>query len=82
MVYNEYLILEVCYLLPRFVKNFEKSYSDQIISVFLGFSNKYIKENYTSNMIKHRNDIETRNYTEERSVTQCIIEHEEFRRKC
>lgn len=79
---NQNLIIEGCYLLPRFVKDFEKAYSDQIISVFLGFSSKYIKENFTSNIIKHRNEIETRIYPEERSVTQYIIEHEEFRANC
>jgi 2-phosphoglycerate kinase len=76
------IIIEGCYLLPRFVIELEKAYPDQIISVFLGFSTKYIKENFTSSITKHRNDIENRNYPEERSVTQYSIEHEEFRGKC
>lgn len=79
---NQNLIIEGCYLLPHFIKDFEKAYSDQIIAVFLGFSTKYIKENFTSGIIKHRNAIETRRYPEEGSITQYIKEHDEFRNKC
>jgi 2-phosphoglycerate kinase len=79
---NQNIIIEGCYILPRFVREFEKAYSDHIISVFLGFSTNYIKENFASNIIKHRSEIETRNYPEERSVAQFIIENEEFRGKC
>ena len=79
---NQNIIIEGCYILPHFVKDFEKAYSDQIISVFLGFSTKYIKENFTSGIIKHRNAIETRNYPEEGSIAQYIKMHDESRKKC
>ncbi len=62
---NQNIIIEGCYLLPELVKGLEEKYSNQIISVFLGFSTNYIEENFTSNIIKHRNVIETRNYLEE-----------------
>lgn len=79
---NQNIIIEGCYLLPHFVKDFEKPYSDHIISVFIGFSTKYIIENFTSNIIKYRSVIETRDYPEERPITQFINEHDEFRKKC
>lgn len=79
---NQNIIIEGCYLLPNFVKDFEKEYLDQIISVFIGFSTNYVKENFTANIIKHRNAIETRNYEEGMSITQFVNEHDELRKKC
>ena len=79
---NQNIIIEGCYLAPKFVKDFEEEYSSQIISVFLGFTTKYIEQNFTSNIIKYRNAIETRNYPEERPITQFIKEQIEFRKEC
>jgi hypothetical protein len=79
---NQHLIIEGCYILPHYIKDFEKEYSEKIISVFLGFSTKYIKENFKSKIVKHRNVIESRGYPEEETITEYINEHDEFRRKC
>lgn len=79
---NQNIIIEGCYLLPNFVKDFEREYLDQIISVFIGFSTNYIKENFAKNIIKHRRVIENRNYEEDRPITQFINEHDELRKKC
>jgi len=79
---NQNIIIEGCYLLPNFVKDFEREYLDQIISVFIGFSTNYIEENFVSNIIKYRSAIETRDFEEERPITQFITEHEELRNKC
>lgn len=79
---NQSIIIEGCYILPHFIKDFEMSYSNQIIPVFLGFSTKYIEENFIANIVKHRNAIETRIYPEERTITELINEHDEFRKKC
>jgi len=79
---NQNIIIEGCYLLPNFVKDFEKEYLDHIISVFIGFSTNYIKDNFVANIIKHRNAVEKRGYEEERPITQFIDEHDELRKKC
>ena len=79
---NQSIIIEGCYLLPQYINDFEKSYSDKIIAVFMGFSTKYIKENFTSQIIKHRNVIEARKYQEERTMNDFIKEQEAFKRKC
>ncbi len=76
------IIIEGCYILPHYIMGFEKAYSDQIISVFLGFSTNYINENFTSDIVKHRNAIENRNSPEDRTINQIIKEHDEFRKKC
>ncbi len=79
---NQSLIIEGCYILPHHMKDFDKPYSDHIISVFLGFSTKYIVKNYESKIIAHRNAIETRLYPEDRTLEQYVAEHEELRRSC
>ncbi|QYR21264.1 2-phosphoglycerate kinase [Paenibacillus sp. sptzw28] len=79
---DQNIIIEGCYLLPQHIKDFEKAYSEKIISVFLGFSTNYIKENFTSNIVKHRNAVENRGFPEEGSVNEYINEHDAFRGKC
>ena len=79
---NQSLIIEGCYILPHHIKDLDKTYSDHIISVFLGFSTKYIIDNYESGIIAHSNAIETRGYNECRTVKDFIKEHDVMRRRC
>ncbi|MGZ9584023.1 2-phosphoglycerate kinase [Paenibacillus marinisediminis] len=79
---NQNIIIEGCYILPQFLKDFEVEYSEKIISVFIGFSQRYIEENFISNIVKHRNAIEDRGYSEDRNITDYINEQDAFRRKC
>ncbi|MBD3107479.1 2-phosphoglycerate kinase [Bacillus sp. AGMB 02131] len=79
---NQSIIIEGCYMLPQYMNDFEKSYSEKIIPIFMGFSTKYIKENFTSHIVKHRNVIEARMYPEERNMSDFIKEQEAFKRKC
>ena len=71
---NQNIIIEGCYILPHYIKELGEEYSEKIISVFLGFSQKYIENNYTSNIVKYRNAIEYRGYPEEGVITQYINE--------
>jgi len=50
--------------------------------VFLGFSTTYIRQNFQSNIVQHRNAIEARMYPEERTVAEYTHEHDVFREKC
>ena len=79
---NQSIIIEGCYLLPKLIEEFEAKYSSQIISLFLGFTTNYIEENFVSKIIKHRSAVETRNYPEERPMTQFIHEHNVLRKRC
>lgn len=79
---SQHIIIEGCYLLPPYIKDFEEDYSEKIISVFIGFSQNYIEKNYTSNIMKHRNAIEDRGNPEEGIIADYIDEHDAFRRKC
>lgn len=79
---NQNIIIEGCYILPHYIKEFSKEYSEKIISVFLGFSQNYIEKNYMSNIVKYRNAIEYRGYPEEGIITEYINEHNAFRKIC
>ena len=59
------LIIEGCYILPHHLQDFKPPYSQHIMSVFLGFSTTYIRQNFQSNIVQHRNAIEARMYPEE-----------------
>ncbi|MFT9494576.1 hypothetical protein [Anaerosolibacter sp.] len=76
------IIIEGCYLLPNFIKDFRKEYLDHIISVFIVFSKNYIEDNFASSILGYRNAIENRGFKEDRAITQFIIEHDELRKKC
>lgn len=81
------MIIEGCYILPHYLKDFEKTYAEKIISVFLGYSTSYIKENFESNILKHRSVIEDRGelHKEEASqatISEYIKENDAFRRRC
>jgi len=78
---DQNMIVEGCYLFPDMVKEFEGAYLNKIISVFLGFSSQYIKDNFESSIIKHAGSIESRG-PEERPISQFVSEHDDFRRRC
>lgn len=79
---NQNIIIEGCYLMPHFINDFEDSYIDSIISVFLGFSSNYITKNFKSGILRNRCIIEKRKYEEDRPVNQFLDEHDKFRSKC
>lgn len=79
---NQSLIIEGCYILPHYLRDFEKLYSNNIISIFLGYSTAYIKENFNSKIIKYRNVIEDRGDSGEENIIEYINENDEFRRRC
>lgn len=79
---EQHLIIEGCYILPHYLKDLDIHYSEKIIPVFLGFSADYMKENFETSIVKHRNAIETRNFPEERTIKELIKEHKEFKAQC
>lgn len=76
------IIIEGCYILPEFIGNFDQDYLKDIIPIFIGFSEDYIKTNFESHIIKHRSIIERRDYPEERSISDFIKENRNFEDRC
>ncbi len=79
---KQHLIIEGCYLEPRFIEDFDPSYREKILAVFLGFSTHYIKNKYTTDIIANRHVIEKRLYPEDRTAMQFIEEHQSLRKRC
>ncbi len=75
------IIIEGCYILPHLIDDFEDSYSKEIVSVFLGFSDNYIRNSYKSKIIKNQSIIEFRE-EESESMNEQIQLHKIFRQKC
>lgn len=68
-------------------KDFESSYAEKIIPIFLGYSTAYINENFESKILKYRNVIEDRGelekeHTSESTIMEYIKENDAFRRRC
>jgi adenylate kinase family enzyme len=81
---NQNIIIEGCYILPHYIKEFEKSYAEKIISVFLVFSTQYIQVNFESKILKYRSVIEDRGELDESdyNISENIKEHNDYRRRC
>ena len=76
------LIIEGCYISPHRLKEFDKEYSDNIIPVFMGFSKKYIEDNFISNILKHKGIIERRDETSDRTIQWFIEAHDKLKSEC
>jgi 2-phosphoglycerate kinase len=79
---EQHIITEGCYLLPHFLKDLDKNYSEKIIPVFFGFSKEYIQENFETKIVNYRNAVELRKWPEERTINELIMEHRELKQKC
>lgn len=75
------IIVEGCYLLPGLVTELKEYYPQKIISVFLSFTPRYIRDNFITGIMKHRNIMESRG-EEERPLVRFIKEHEDFQALC
>jgi len=76
------LIIEGCYILPEFLKEFEAEYADKIIPVFFGFSKQYVQTKFETGILKHRCVVEKRDYDEDRPIQNFIEEHQYLRTLC
>lgn len=79
---NQDMIIEGCYIYPEYLKDFDKSYLDQITPVFMGFSESYIKDNFENGILAYRSIVEARDYEEDRPVRDFISEHQNLKSLC
>lgn len=79
---EQHIVIEGCYILPRYLKDFDVNYSEKIIPIFMGFSRNYIQKNFESSIKKYRNAVEIRNWPEDRTLNRLIKEHKEFKALC
>lgn len=79
---DQHIIIEGCYILPHYMKDFDFKYSEKLIPVFLGFSTNYIQQNFHTKIVKYRNVVELRDWPEERTEKELIKEHKDFKTNC
>lgn len=76
------LIVEGCYILPEYANDLCLSYPRDIAAAFILFSTGYIKDKFTSEILKHQHIIEHRCFDEDRTITEFIRDHERIRIQC
>ena len=76
------LIIEGAYIFPEYLSDFDSECLNQILPIFICFSEKYIRENYETGILKYRHAEETRIYEEERSSEIFIQDHMTLMSKC
>jgi putative acetyltransferase len=59
---DQHIIIEVCYLPPEHIGDFEPVYLKQIIPFYIGFSKNYLEKHFLTGIIEHRNEIELKEY--------------------
>lgn len=75
------IIIEGCYIPPDKINDFDSYYLDKIISLFIGFSEKYIIENFESGILSHASDLEARG-EEDRPIKWFIESHKALKIIC
>jgi len=76
------LVLEGAYILPKHIYEFDEVYRNQIIPIFFGFSESYVRDNFYNGILSNRNVIEIRKYEEDRSLEWFVKTHFDFVNKC
>lgn len=56
----QHIIIEGCYIPPGAIHDFSPKYQKEIISLFLGFSEAYLRMSFESGILAHRSEIELR----------------------
>lgn len=78
---GQHLIIEGCYIPCDARESFPPACRDDIIAIFIGFSEDYILRNY-DDILLHRNDIERRKYAETRTAGAMAAQHTRLRARC
>ena len=79
---NQNLIIEGSYLLPQRVKELDEEYLKKIISFYLGYSKSYIEKYFQSKIICHSSVIEERNYENDDTLENYLIENNSQKKLC
>lgn len=80
---NEHsIIFEGVQLLPHLVQDFPADYLESILSVFLLFSDRYIKDNFDDKILKYRSAIENRSDIDDITVDSLIGETRRLKEHC
>ena len=76
------LIIEGVYLLPNKINELEEKYRVNIISFYLCFSEKYIKNYFESKVLNYRCVVEARGYENSDTIEDYILENKNQKNLC
>ncbi len=76
------IILEGVQLLPHLLHDFPSDYLEKIVSVFLFFSERYIRDNFDDKIIKYRSAIENRSDIDDLTTDSLIGETARLKDRC
>lgn len=80
---NEHsVILEGFQLLPHLLKDFPSGYHENILPVFLLFSEQYVKDNLAAKIIRYRSAIESRSDIDDLSVESLLNGTRRLKEQC
>lgn len=79
---NQNLVMEGCYILPKFINEFEASYRRQIVPIFFGFSEAYLREHFHKDIKRYRNIVETRETPDDRPIEVFLECHNKLKCDC
>jgi putative acetyltransferase len=72
---HQNMIIEGCYLLPDKINTLGDNILQQILYFGVGFSESYIRNNFTSGILRHWRDIEARGYDLNPTVEETLANH-------
>ena len=76
------IILEGFQLLPHLLRDFPSEYLENIVPIFLFFSEKYIRDNFEAKILKHRSAIESRSDIDDITAAGLISETRRLKEHC
>lgn len=76
------IIIEGCYIPPEHINDFEPEYLEQIIALYIGFSNNYLQKHFTSGIIEHISEIEQKDCDDYINPDNFIKLHTKLKKLC
>jgi putative acetyltransferase len=76
------IIIEGCYLPPEHIRDFEPEYMEQIIALYIGFSENYLEKHFDSGIVEHISEIEQKDYDNYINYENFIKQHSQVKELC
>ena len=76
------MILEGFQLLPQLLKDFPSTYLEQLLPVFVFFSEQYIQDNFATQILKYRSVVESRSDVDDITVEGLISDTKRLKEQC
>jgi putative acetyltransferase len=79
---DQNIIIEGCYIPTDQVKDFEAEYREHIITLYIGFSEQYIENHFSTGIIEHRSETEYKDIDDYMNIDYFKKAHRKQRLAC